>query len=260
MDAGAAAFVQPPMPMAPMNNGGWSPCPLTVRLEPMPFFVADWQVANALRHCGECASVRFQRSGDGAAIVRFQHPSSVETALRMGEVALTHAPSGASRAYVMQVWCECHTRRGAPDGMVGQMYPHSNHTAALGGAGVEPSAVGGAIIDAAGDWKCERCNNLNFAHRTRCNRCHAALQLSPAGMAMRPPPTRCPYTVMISPADRTKGGLQASDNDVVQTMRGFGEVTRRAACAWPSHAARMARARVAHAPAPPHARIARARR
>lgn len=61
----------PPMSQPP---GEWSPDPLSVRLEPMPFFVADWQVAQALRQCGEVTSVRFQRNGEGAAIARFGHP------------------------------------------------------------------------------------------------------------------------------------------------------------------------------------------
>ena len=79
----------------------WTPCPVTVRLEPMPFFVADWQVASHLRNCGEVASVRFQRNGEGVALARFHHPSGAAAALRWGELNLLGV-----RVYILPAWCE----------------------------------------------------------------------------------------------------------------------------------------------------------
>lgn len=63
------------------------------------------------------------------------------------------------------------------------------------------------VNGSTGDWKCDKCGNLNFAHRTRCNRCHIEMP-QPYGASARPAPARCPYTIMLSPADRSRGGLQ----------------------------------------------------
>ena len=87
-------------PMA-SNPSEWSPDPLSVRLEPCPFFVADWQVATSLRNagCGEVTAVRFQRNGEGAAIARFGHPSGAAAALRCGELNLL-----GQRVFITQHW------------------------------------------------------------------------------------------------------------------------------------------------------------
>ena len=102
--------MQPPM-QPPMQEGAdqWTPCPVTVRLEPMPFFVADWQVASHLRSCGEVAAVRFQRNGDGAALCRFHHHSGAANALRWGEILLLGV-----RVFILPAWCEAryHTYAG----------------------------------------------------------------------------------------------------------------------------------------------------
>ena len=191
---------------------GWSPCPLTVRLEPMPFYVADWQVEMQLRHCGEVVQVRFQRGGQGAAIVRFCHPAATEMALRQGEVNML-----GQRCFVIAAWCESRFH----------LWPGNCSATEDGGRqrhGQPP--VEQHVVDGVGDWKCNRCGNLNFSHRVRCNRCHAELRLSSAGLALRPSPNRCPYTVMVSPADRSKGGLQAGDYAVLEAMRAYGEVIK----------------------------------
>ena len=87
--------------MGRVSDAQWSTCPVTVRLEPMPFFVADWQLANQLRACGEVVSVRFQRSGEGAALVRFHHPAAAANALRCAEFHLL-----GQRIFIMPAWCE----------------------------------------------------------------------------------------------------------------------------------------------------------
>jgi hypothetical protein len=67
----------------------------------MPFFVADWQVANHLRPCGEVAAVRFQRNGEGAALCRFVHHTGAANALRWGEVSVLGV-----RVFILPAWCE----------------------------------------------------------------------------------------------------------------------------------------------------------
>ena len=64
------------------SHGERSLCPLVVRITPMPHFAADWQVAQHLRPFGDVTSVRFQRTGDGTAFVRFQTSNGAEMALR----------------------------------------------------------------------------------------------------------------------------------------------------------------------------------
>ncbi len=254
------------------QHGEWSPCPLTVRIEPMPHFAADWQVAQHLRPYGEVVSVRFQRTGEGMALVRFQNSNGAEMALRAQSVGIL-----GHRCFVQPSWCEARfhlwpghcsadesPRRlnGAIGSAASAMAPQlgagiaggEQHYAAagmqgggmgiglaagmtnamggpMGGAGLAAGVAsvmragveggGGTVFNAAGDWKCERCHNLNYAHRTRCNRCHAV-----TAQLNRPPPTRCPYTVMVSPSDRAKKGLQATDDAVVLAMQAFGEVAK----------------------------------
>lgn len=79
--------------------------------------------------------------------------------------------------------------------------------------------------------KCDKCGNLNFSHRTRCNRCHVEIPL-PYGVNSRPQPARCPYTIMLSPADRTKNGLLSNDAQTVEVGEGACNLSRqRTTCA-----------------------------
>jgi len=96
---------------------------------------------------------------------------------------------------------------------------HHNGTMGAGGFG-----TGSPFVNSAGDWKCERCGNINFSHRMRCNRC----QFSGTGHmnANRPTPAQCPFTVMVSPSDKAKRGLMASDEAVALALSHFGEVWR----------------------------------
>ena len=188
--------------------------------------MADWQVAASLRGCGEVVSVRFHRAAEGAAIARFQHPSGAAAALRCGELNLL-----GQRVFLSPHWCEAHYhlwaghcsqaapppsgRTGGPGGemggpgggmeMGGWGDPQSGKWRSHDGSGRfihhhpnMPDASG-----ATGDWKCDKCGNLNFAHRIRCNRCHVEPPTT-FGQGRRPTPNRCPYTIMLSPADRSK--------------------------------------------------------
>jgi hypothetical protein len=269
--------VQEVMPPAQIH-GERSLCPLVVRITPMPHFVADWQVAQHLRPFGDVTSVRFQRTGDGTALVRFQTSSGAEMALRAQSVGIF-----GHRCYVQPCWCEArfHLWQGycsaddpprqmndgmgnitpgmaslqhdagteqqqyAPAGMGGGEMHYglaAGMANAMGGPMGDTSLAAGmanemrwmdggsgTILNVAGDWKCERCNNLNYAYRTRCNRCHAA----PAHnvLSRQVPPTRCPLTVMVSPSDRAKKGLQATDEAVAVAMCRFGDVVKLSAFA-----------------------------
>ena len=257
------------------SHGERSLCPLVVRITPMPHFAADWQVAQHLRPFGDVTSVRFQRTGDGTAFVRFQTSNGAEMALRAQSVGIF-----GHRCYVQPWWCEARfhlwpgycsaddpprqMNDGMGNGMVslqsdagteqqqyaaagmvsGEMHyglaagmanamggPMSDTSLAAGMANEMRWMDGGSgtILNVAGDWKCERCNNLNYAYRTRCNRCHAA----PAQtvLSRQVPPTRCPLTVMVSPSDRTKKGLQATDEAVAVAMCRFGDVVKLSAFA-----------------------------
>lgn len=110
MDDGQEFAAQmPPAPFGMMGGGtmgtpDWTACPVTVRLEPMPFYVADWQVAQALRPCGELLSVRFQRNGDGVAFARFSHASGATAAVRYGQVNIL-----GQRVFIQNSWCAGHS-------------------------------------------------------------------------------------------------------------------------------------------------------
>jgi hypothetical protein len=101
--------------------------------QPVPFYVADWQVASALLPFGEIVFVRFQRNGQGTALARFHHQANAEAALRCGEVLLLNQP-----VYILPAWCEArhhawsgHCTANSPSGL--RFNPHHGGGGQMGG-------------------------------------------------------------------------------------------------------------------------------